>query len=177
MDEFDEPDEPNPDEETVDEMLDRERPDRYDVDDQEWMEAVVRKVRDQFLDEESAEKIAEEYARKLVHIREGVSTVNLNKLLRRFKNGEFPFGFGEGEDWKTFYATYLRAPLMIGKNKVRFGAAMPADLDEWVTEKKRAGEREQVRRAEAIEGAQWLAEALRDQHADRTEDFHRSTGE
>lgn len=177
MDEFDEPEEPNPDEETVDELLDRERPDRYDVDDQEWMETVVRKVRDQFLDEESAEKIAEEYARKLVHIREGVATVNLNKLLRRFKNGEFPFGFGEGEDWKTFYAPYLRAPLKIGNEKVRFGAAMPADYDEWIAEKLRAGEREQVRRAEAIDGARHLAAALRNQHADRTEDFYRSTDE
>jgi hypothetical protein len=173
MDEFDEPDEPNPDEETVDELLDQERPDRYDTDDQEWMEPVVRKVRDQLL-EESAEKIAEEYARRLVHTREGVATVNLNKLLRRFKDGEFPFGFGEGEDWKTFYATYLRAPLMIGKYKVRFGAAGAADLDEWVAEKRRAGEREQTRRAEAIDGAEHIAAALRQQRADRTEDFHRA---
>lgn len=176
MDEFDEPDDPNPDELTVDELLDQERPDRYDTDDQDWMEPVVRKVRDQLLEEE-AEKIAEEYARRLVHTREGVATVNLNKLLRRFKDGEFPFGFGEGEDWKTFYATFLRAPLMIGKDKVRFGAARPADFDEWIAEKRRAGEREQVRRAEAIDGAEWLAAALRDQQADRTEDFHRSAAE
>lgn len=177
MDEsFEEPDEPTPDDLTVDELLDQERPERYDKDDQEWQEPVVRKIRDRLL-EDSAERIAEEYARKLVHTREGVATQGLNTLLRRFKDGQFPIGFGEGGNWKTFYLAHLLAPLLIGRNKVRFGVATPADFDEWVAEKKRAGEREQLRRAEAIDGAEWLATALRDQRAARTEDFRRRVSE
>jgi len=179
MDEFGEADEPTPDDETVDELLNEERPDRYDSEDQEWMEPVVRKLRDRIIDENSAEQIAEEYARRLVHTREGVATVNLNKLLRRFKDGEFPLGFGEdreGYDWKRAYAQFLRAALAIGKSRVRFGAASTADIEQWISEKKRAGEREQIRRAEAIEGAEWLMEALREQYAGRMEDFRRDSG-
>jgi hypothetical protein len=175
-DEFEEhEDDPSEDEQTVDEMLNNVRPERYDLEDQEWMEPVVRKHRDHLLQQQSAEQIAEDLARKDVHTREGVATQKLNTLLRRFKDGEFPLGFGESEDWKAFYGTYLDAPLLIGRDKVRFGIATAQDLDDWVTEKKRAGEREQERRDETIDGAEWLATALREQHVDRVEDFRRPT--
>lgn len=176
-DEFEEPqeDDPSEDELTVDEMLNNARPERYDLEDQEWMEPIVRKHRDHLLQKQSAEEIAEDLARKDVHTREGVATQKLNTLLRRFKDGEFPLGFGETEDWKAFYAAYLDAPLLIGRDKVRFGIASAEDLDDWVLEKQRAGEREQERRKETIDGAEWLAAALREQSADRVEDFRRTT--
>jgi hypothetical protein len=170
-----EPEEPTPDELTIDELLAQERPERYDLDDQEWMEPVVRKERDRLL-QDAAEQVAEEYARRLVHTREGVATQGLNTLLRRFKDGQFPLGFGDGDDWKKFYRPYLRAPLLIGTKKVQFGVATPQDLDEWIAEKVKAGEREQVRRAEAIDGATTIVTALREQRVGRVEDFRRGGG-
>lgn len=166
------------DEFDIDRLLDSERPDRYEADDHEWMEPVVRKLRDKLL-EQSPEQVAEDAARRLVHIREGVATQRLNKLLRRFKDGEFPLGFGQdGEeyDWKEAYGQYLLAALLIGGHKVRFGAAAGADIDEWILEQERADARSNTRRAERLAGARVISAALWEQGDVRVEDVRRQAG-
>jgi hypothetical protein len=156
----------------IDEWLAADRPERYEEDDKQWMEAAVEKARDHLLDLPEREEVIEEAARRMVRHREGQAIKRSNGELRKIATrGALPLGWGDGKNWRIMFFDLLHLPLSIGGKRVRLGIAGADDLEQWELENAREGDREQSLRIEARKGARLLAAWIRHQGQRVVEDL------
>lgn len=138
----------------VEALLGLDRPDRYEAGDTGWMDRAM----DYAASRVPASTARAVYAETFV---KGVESNQLrasNKLLREvFRSKEFPF------DW----IEQFRTPVSVGKDRVTLAAATPRDLDAFATEERRRAARDFTSRNETCEAAEWLAEQMQAQGADR----------
>lgn len=162
----------------IDGWLADARPERYEGDDQEWMEPVFDKAREALLQCQTREQAIADAARRRVRGREGQAVKRTHKELRSIaETGQLPFGWGEGDDWKKYHFELLQLPLKIAGERVRLGSASGEDLTQWQLENSREGDEDQLRRISARRGAQLLADWQAAQQVRRVEDLRPKTGE
>ena len=159
----------------IDEWLAADRPERYEEEDKQWMEATVTKARDALLDKPDRDQVVEEAARRMVRHREGQAIKRSNAELRKIATrGALPLGWGDGDNWMMMLFDLLHLPLSIGGKRVRLGVAGADDLEQWELENAREGDREQALRIEARKGARLLAAWIRQQGRRTVEDLSAS---
>lgn len=160
----------------IDDWLAAERPERYDAGDKEWMEGVVKRAATRLEGQPDHARVFLDAARRRVYLREGTATRRANKFLRDIaRTGQMPIGWGEGEAWKSVLSDILSAPLSIDRQRVRLGAATPADLEAWELENAREEDKRRLAQIEARLGARLLGDWLRAQGAQRVDDFRPPT--
>jgi hypothetical protein len=137
--------------ETIPELLDQHRPDRYDPTDHDWQAPVVALVAAELTVAE-ARQIA---AGKLVSTAEATATRRTNRLLREVEaSGTRPLDWMDAMDW----------PLAVSDSeRVALRAATDDDLDKFAIRERRAAANDFAARNSSCEGAIALAEAMRDQ--------------
>jgi len=153
----------------VDDLLNKARPERYFTRDRSWMDDIVQAVTEELARRPNE---AGEAARRLVHQREGQATKSANRALRRIaQEGTLPVGWGIGQAWEQIRADLLSAPLSIGGERVRLGAASPDDLSMWRKVRERDAEKRLGAEAETWRGADLLIRWAREQGVQRVEDL------
>lgn len=158
----------------IDGWLADARPERYELGDKTWQDAIVDKAADE-LESMPHDETIRDAARRRVYRREQEATRKANSFLREIYMAEgLPLEWGDGaEGWKLLRAGVLRMPLSIGKRRVRLGACTTADLDEWVLARRDQQAKEETTREQTIEGALLVRKWISEQGARRFEDLHR----
>jgi hypothetical protein len=161
----------------IDEWLADARPERYDEDDKDWMDPVIKKARKALLQYRTTDQAITDAAKRRVREREGQAVKRTHNELRKIaEHGALPLGWGDGDDWKKLFAELLHLPLKIGGQRVRLGVASPTDLDQWQIENLREQDDDQLRRINARKGARMLAEWEIAQQVRRVEDLRPGGG-
>ena len=135
------------DNELIDRLLDKHRPDRYAAGDNSWRDPVYAAVAIQ-VTVAQARHIA---AQHIVDQREGQATRQANALLREV---------GRTKQWPLDWMDVDRRPLSIGGDRVRLDAVEARDLREWELEERRRAASEFVACNQACDGAKWLADEM-----------------
>jgi hypothetical protein len=102
----------------IDLMLDRCRPDRYDVGDNTWRLKVYTDVASRL----PVRRALELAAQQIVDQLEGIATRVANGLLRKI---------GETKQWPIDWMDAGDRPLSIGRERVKLAAATAEDLQQW----------------------------------------------
>jgi hypothetical protein len=133
----------------IDELLEKERPDRYDSGDKSWMDPIVAVV-EGLIPAEQASSIA---ASGIVYLRETQATKSANRFLRAIdQSGQQPL------DWFD----YRRRPIAWDEHRVCLEVAEAFDFRDWATVERRRAATDFVQRNNACGGAEWLADRLDD---------------
>jgi len=174
-----EPDEPNnvSDKELaalIDQWLAEARPERYDVEEDDWMESVIEKARDKLVESQTVDDAFLKAARRRVRDREGQAVKRMHAELRKIAEGKTPLGWPtEGEDWteenKRILFELLHLPLKVGAEKVQFGAMSREDWRNWRLESQRLGDEEMARRIAERRAAERIESLEIEQGTDRTD--------
>lgn len=138
--------------EQVDALLDKYRPDRYSSNDHGWQAPVITQVA-QRMPLRQAQQIA---AEKIVSEREGRATRSVNSMLRKVASEK---------QWPLPELTHdlMRRPLSIGSERVCLAAATAKDFELWAIDERRDAAQEFSARSAACDGAEWLAQQMRQQ--------------
>lgn len=133
----------------IDALLDRARPDRYDVDDHAWRDPVVAAIATRIPPRQAAQVAAE----RLVADREGRATRSANELLRRV---------GKERQWPLpdMADDLADRPISVGSERVCLRAATSLDLRTWAIDERRDAAQEFAARSMACDGAEWLADEM-----------------
>ena len=166
----------SPDDKDLNELIDLwlsdDRPDRYQASEKEWMDVVVERATKALQGRPDKDGVIQDIARRRVYQREGQATRRANKVLRDIGDtGQLPLGWDDEELWREMLYEKLRLPLSIEQQRVRLGAASPADLESWKTTNKREEEKRNAAQEAARQGADLLARWVREQHVLRVEDL------
>lgn len=160
----------------IDDLLYDVRPERYSADDKDWMDPVITRIETE-LGRRRVREVIHDIARRRVHNREAVATRKANRILRDINDtGQLPLGWGDGEDWKKLFVDTLHCPLSIARQRVRFGAASPQDLNQWELENARDDDKRRMAQISARAGARLVAQWALEQGVGRVEDL-RQRGE
>lgn len=128
---------------TVDAQLMHARPERYVLNNSEWMETTVQSVEAK-LREQDYTQVIRRNAWGIVKQREGVAKRRLARFFRELaETGQAPIGWG-GPDWQIVMIEQLSLPVPISEcDIVRLGAVGYEDLTECeLYQKRRFEERE-----------------------------------
>lgn len=159
----------------IDEWLSQSRPERYDSGEKGWMDEAVKKAAEKLQLRPDREQVIQDAARRRVYQREGQATKRANKVLRDIADtGQMPFGWAEGDDWRSFLSDILSLPLSIARQRVRFGACTGPDLEQWELENAREEDKRRLAQIGAREGARLLASWINAQGVSRVEDLRAS---
>lgn len=157
----------------IDMWLSDARPERYEVDETDWMEPVFKKARTK-LTERSNDDVIADAARRRVKDREGRAVQRMHGELRRLVQGEVPLGWpAPGEEWtedgKKRLAELLHLPLKIGPNKVQFGTMSAEDWQKWRLDSQRVTDEANQRAIDERRMAVRLQELTEAQGVSRTD--------
>lgn len=159
---------------SIDEGLMNSRPERYSADDDEWKRPLYEQVADKIRQDEAESSTAiEDLAKRRVNAREEKACRDVHRDIRSFKDGQFPLGWGEGDDWKQFFKSVLTNPVRFPKSraKIRFQAMSDGDWDQWAIEFKEERRKRNDRDEDTETGALVIAKMMRQQGVNRTEDL------
>lgn len=145
----------------IDKQLRLQRPDRYDPQDDGWLDTVAAAIPDELLPEAEVRRL---YKRELVKRREGVATRRANKLLR---------GYNQTDQLEWHWWNEANEPISVewrefdddGNSKTRLErvalrAVEPRDLRMWAENEEVDAERDREARMDAVNGARKIADAI-----------------
>jgi hypothetical protein len=135
----------------IDLLLARYRPDRYDAADKTWRDPVYAEI-STLIPAAQAKAVA---AQQIVDQRETQATKKANRLLRKI---------GQDKQWPLDWMDCGDMPISVGGQRICLRAAQAQDLVQWAIDERRDAVLDLTARHQACEGAEWLAQAMRDEN-------------